>query len=120
MLQTQRPRAGQLDGAPDPPALAGNGVQRALAVGAVGQNTAALVKARLLRRRFGRGQQQQLELRNAGFIAPGLPRQIGQLFAMVEGENAQLRPLLAAAGHPVQVVEAIVASGRGTDSARCR
>ena len=27
---------------------------------------------------------------------------------MVEGENAQLRPLLTAAGDPVQVVEALV------------
>ena len=34
-------------------------------------------------------------------------RQIGQLFAMVEGENAQLRPLLTAAGDPVQVVEVV-------------
>ncbi len=34
--------------------------------------------------------------------------EIGQLFAMVEGENAQLRPLLTAAGDPVQVVEALV------------
>ena len=55
MLQTQRSRAGQLDGAPNPPALAGNGVERTLAVGAVGQNAAALIETRLLRRRFGRG-----------------------------------------------------------------
>lgn len=66
--------------------LAGNGVERTLAVGTVGQNAAALIETCLLRRRFGRGQQQQLELRNAGFVAPGLPRQIGQLFTMVKGE----------------------------------
>ena len=108
MLQTQRSRAGQFDRAADPPALAGNGVERTLAVGAVGQNAAALIETCLLRRRFGRGQQQQLELRNAGFVAPGLPRQIGQLFTMVKGENAQLRPRLAAAGDAMEMVEALV------------
>lgn len=62
VFQTQRARTRQLDRATNPPAFTGNGIQRALTVGAVSENTAPLFQPRLFGGRFGGSQQQQLEL----------------------------------------------------------
>lgn len=108
MFQTQRARARHFNRSTNPPALAGDSIERALAVGAIGEDAAATVKTGFVCGGFRGRQQQQLQLRNAGFITPGFQRQVCQLFTVVKGENAQLRPCLAAAGDAMEMVETIV------------
>ncbi|MNT01411.1 hypothetical protein D3C72_1358750 [compost metagenome] len=56
-----------------------------------------------------RGQQQGFQLGNAFLADVGFSRHIRQLFAVVESEHAQLRPLLFAGSDPVQMVKPRIA-----------
>ena len=104
MLQAQRPRAGHFDRTANPPAFAGNGVQRFLAISGIGKNTALVLQSGLARRLFCRLQQQHFQRRDFALVDARFARHIGQLFAMVKGEHVQFRPLLFTRGHAMQVI----------------
>ena len=105
VLHLQRTRARQLNGATNPPPLAGDGVQRVLSKGAVAQQAGFALQPGPARRLAAGLQDQLLEGRNTFERRAALQRHILKLAAVVEGHHAQLRPFAATGSDPVQMVQ---------------
>ena len=101
-LEAQGPRARQLDRPADPQAFAGGVVQRVLAEAAVEQDAAV---AAAVRGHHRRTQRQPLEVGDVLGAGADAGAHLLELDAVVEGEGQHLRPVPAAVGGPVHLLE---------------
>ena len=114
-LEAEGAGAGVLDRAADPEAGAGGGVERVAAEAAVAEDAVAGAAGGDL---SGGIEAEALE---EGDAVAGLAGFVGdrfELHAVVEGEDAQLGPVVQAVGGPVDLLElGVVAEGGGADAA---
>ncbi len=111
VLEDHRIRSGPLDRATDPPAAAGRGVERVLAVAVVAQDADAPRKTAGRFRLGHRAHEELLERRQAAFGRARRARELEERIAMVEREDEELRARRARRGPPVQAGQHDVAVG---------